>query len=105
MPGPGLFETNALSVINKTKEAARKYLQLLIVEMEMQQIAESIICVKKRIAKHKACKLLQPFFVEATKNRPGILKRKRLQKCELEDYIYLLQFDPMIFLDDLWVDG
>ena len=26
-------------------------------------------------------------------------------KTSIDDYIYLVQFDQMIFLDELWIDG
>jgi hypothetical protein len=43
------FETNALKVISQKSHCAKKYLQQTIVEMELQQIAESIVSVSKRI--------------------------------------------------------
>ncbi len=61
--------------------------------------------MKKRIAKRRANAQLQPLLDEAHRNRPAILKQKQLVKSDLEDYIYLVEFDPMIFLDELWVDG
>lgn len=47
------FETNALKVISQKNHCAKKYLQQTIVEMELQQIAESILRVIQRISKKR----------------------------------------------------
>ena len=47
------FENNALKVIQQKSHFAKKYLQQTIVEMELQQIAESIVRVTKRVAKRR----------------------------------------------------
>lgn len=68
------FESNACRVIGEKNSYAKHYFQLTIVEMEMQQIAESILRVTKRIPRRRLnCSNLSIILSEAERNRPAIL--------------------------------
>jgi hypothetical protein len=76
--------------------------------MELQQIAESIIRVAKRIPRRRLnCSNLAIILDEAERNRPAILKLcvKQRTAQSIDDFVYLIEFDPMICLDELWIDG
>jgi len=95
-------------MIKEKNSYAKKYFQLTIVEMEMQQIAESIVRVTKRVHRRRLIQKLSVIMNEAKQNRPAILKlRKSCNSyvAEIDDYVYLVEFDQMICLEDLWIDG
>lgn len=72
--------------------------------MEMQQVAESIVRITKRLNKRRINLLLQPILQEAKYNRPTILPQSK-RNSEMDDYVFLVEFDPMICLTDMWIDG
>jgi hypothetical protein len=76
----------------------------------MQQIAESIVRVSHKVMLRRLnTPQLAPILQEAKHNRPAILRFNRRDlshlTAELNDYVYLVVFDPMICLEDQWVDG
>jgi GTP-binding protein EngB required for normal cell division len=76
--------------------------------MEMQQIAESIVRVTKRIPRRRLnCGNLRIILNAAERNRPAILKMYLQQRTaqSIDDFVYLIEFDPMICLDEQWIDG
>jgi hypothetical protein len=47
------FETESLKIVSQKNTCAKRYFQLTIVEMEMQQVAESIVRITKRLNKRR----------------------------------------------------
>lgn len=78
----------------------------------MQQIAESIVRVSKRVPRRRLASTptLKLILEVAQLNRPSILKQRlksnnSYQTQTFDDFCYLIEFDQMICLDEQWVDG
>jgi hypothetical protein len=73
----GKHETIALKVIAEKNSSGKTYFQQTVIEMEMQQIAESIEKISKRVlARRQNTPQLSQIFKEAKQNRPAILSLK-----------------------------
>lgn len=78
-------------------------MQEKIVEMELNQMAESILRITHRISARKPFSNCLAIKQESLKNRPRLIKRLS-RKTEPGDWIYQVEFDSSIKVKPIWID-
>lgn len=66
---------------------AKEYVKQLIIDMELEQIAESIVRVVRRLPVRRLNSTLEPIKQEAVANRPSKLVRKH-KKADPQEYLF-----------------
>ena len=95
--------------LHSLNQKAKEYIKRTIVDMEMEQIAESIMRVTKRVLIRRGNESLAPILAEAKQNRPTRLltsaHSKKAAESGLSDYLFEVEFDSSVGLEDLWIDA